>query len=295
MNITRYFARFHGRWSLERLADVLARQEKRDAADKIEIESLDHASNLIREQKEEIGILRRSLERVRAKKDEFCAATECLDALMDDKRDELIASAREGREPDYRNIDAQLAQVRDILAQYADEQVNVPAAIASIESTLSEAEKKASAVLLAAQKYVSKYYCEQFEKAHQVYLDFINSEEFIGKLENIRAMLWLHNQYMDLCPVNYSTVANDPNGIHSYVDRYLDGIRRAGGEGKLSQDRTNAIYRTHAEHLAELGITSPNRDNDPCPNPLEASLAKRIQKEVDEIKLNEEPMNKCVE
>lgn len=287
MKIAQYLAKFPGQWSLERLADVLARLAKRDAADQIEIESLDHASSLVREQKEEISILKKSLERVQAKKDEFCAATERLDALMKDRCDELIASAREGREPDYRGIDTQLVQVREVLAQYADEQVNVPAAIARIESTLSEAEKKASAVLLAAQKYVSRYYQDQFEKAHKTYLDFINSEEIIGKLENMRAMFWLHNQYTDICPVNRHAIATDPAGVHTYVDRYLDGIRRAGGEGILNQDRTNAIYRTHTKTLEDLAITMPDRDGDPCPNPLEADLARRIQRDVEEIAMNE--------
>lgn len=291
MNIAQYLAKFPGHWSLERVADVLARLAKRDAADQIEIESIDHASSLIREQQEEISVLKKSLERVQAKKDEFCAATERLEALMKDRCDELIASAREGREPDYRGIDTQLVQVREVLAQYADEQVNVPAAIASIESTLSEAEKKASAVLLAAQKYVSRYYQDQFEKAHKAYLDFINSEEFIGRLENMRAMLWLHDQYADICSVDRSAIAYDPAGIHTYVDRYLEGIRRAGGEGILNRDRTNAVYLTHAKNLEELAITAPNRDNDSCPNPLEADLAKRIQKGIEEIKINEQPVN----
>ncbi|ARL39896.1 hypothetical protein [Burkholderia pseudomallei] len=291
MNIAQYLAKFPGQWSLERVADVLARLAKRDAADQIEIGSLDHASSLIREQREEISILKKSLERVQAKRDEFCAATARLEALMQDRCDELIASAREGREPDYRDIDDQLVRVREVLAQYADEQVNVPAAIASIESTLSEAEKKASAVLLAAQKYVSRYYQDQFEKAHKAYLDFINSEEFIGRLENMRAMLWLHDQYADICSVDRSAIAYDPAAIHTYIDRYLEGIRRAGGEGILNRDRTNAIYQAHAKNLQELAITSPNRDNDSRPNPLEADLAKRIQKGIEEIKMSEQPVN----
>ncbi|WP_186078610.1 hypothetical protein [Burkholderia gladioli] len=287
MKISQYLAKYNGRWSLERVADVLARQAKRNAADQIEIESLDHASSLIRERKEEINVLKKSLARVQAKKDEFCAATERLDALMKDRCSELIASAREGRDPDYRDIDVQLAQVRGVLAQYADEQVNVPAAITSIESTLSEAEKKASAVLLAAQKYVSDYYLDQFEKAHKAYLEFINSEEFIGKLENMRALFWLHNQYADTCPINRHVIATDSDGMRARVDRYLEGIRRAGGKGILNQDRMNSIYRTHTKTLDDLAITLPSRDGDPCPSPSEIELAKRIQRDVKKIAMNE--------
>ncbi|AGR68214.1 hypothetical protein [Burkholderia pseudomallei] len=51
------------------------------------IEGIDHAVNLTREQQEEIGILEKSLERIQAKKDEFHAATERLDALMNDNYD----------------------------------------------------------------------------------------------------------------------------------------------------------------------------------------------------------------
>ncbi|WP_231748221.1 hypothetical protein [Burkholderia sp. ABCPW 14] len=268
-------SRLPAKWSLKRAMDVLARQATRDDAEKIMIEGIDHAANLIREQQEEIGILEKSLERVQAKKDEFRAATERLDALMNDKRDELIASAREGREPDYREIDAQLAQVRDVLAQYADEQVNVPAAIASIKSTLSDAKDKADAVLRAAQKFVSRRYRAEYDKAHQAYVDFLNSEEFLAKLENMRAMFWLYRVYEDRhSSITYSEAVDPDN-----VDRYLEGIKHAGGKGVLNQDRTRIVYRDHLKPLEESGITKPDRYNDPNPNPAEVHMAKCIYDE----------------
>ncbi|KWF25047.1 hypothetical protein WT56_22425 [Burkholderia pseudomultivorans] len=278
------FSQFPAHWTLERATDVLNRQAKRDAAQEISIESIDHAANLIREQQEEIAILEKSLERVQSKKEEFCAATARLDALMKDKRDELIASAREGREPDYREIDAQLAQVRDVLAQYADEQVNVPAAIASIESTLSDARAKADAVLRAAQQFVSRHYRAEYDKAHQAYIDFLNSAEFLAKLENMHALFWLYRAFDD----RYRTGLFE--GEVDQVEQYLEGIKHAGGKGVLDSDRTRVVYRDHLKRLEEFGITKPDLSSDPCPSPLEVHIAKRVYDEFQQSKLDAEPV-----
>ncbi|MCZ2903656.1 hypothetical protein [Burkholderia thailandensis] len=270
-------------WTIDRAKDILRKSEARCKAEQVKFESIEQASQRLRRHHDEVANLEMSLTRVRAKEGEFYTATERLGELMDVKRDELIASAREGREPNYQSIDEELEQIRNVLGQYADEQVNVPAAIARIEAMVATEREEAETMLRAAQKHVHVQYLKEYEAARRAYTDFLNSPELIGKLERMVAMGRLYCAYLD---DDYIHKTDGPRTeFRQQASDYLDSLQNAGGGGKLNGDRIDAIVREHIDRLSELGI-GPVDGNDRCPTPAEVHVARVVAAEHEEARID---------
>ncbi|AHE33022.1 hypothetical protein [Burkholderia pseudomallei] len=266
-------------WTIDRAKNILRRKEARRKAEQVKFESIEQASQRLRRHRDEVANLEISLNRVRAKGEEFYTATERVGELMALKRDELIASAREGREPNYQSIDEELERLRNVLGQYADEQVNVPAAIARIEAMAATEREEAEATHRAAQNHVYGQYLKEYEVARRAYIDLLNSPELVGKLEWMMAMGRLYCAYLDDDPLRK---ADGPRTeFRRQVNDYLDGLQNAGGDGKLNDARIDAIVREHIDRLFELGI-GPVDGNDSCPTPSEIHVAEVVAAEYEE-------------
>jgi len=183
-------------WTLERAKRVLRRAGEMERAEKIKIESIDHGADALRTAREQVARLADARGRLQGRAGDFQAATDRLDQLMTAKRDELIASAREGREPDYREIDAQLSEVRAVLADYRDEQVNVPAAIDELDRQLNEAREIERATLEATHDFMDRHYGKVFADARDELMGFVQGPLRV-KFERAWAMYQVQRAYSE--------------------------------------------------------------------------------------------------
>ncbi|RQQ34923.1 hypothetical protein DF118_03505 [Burkholderia stagnalis] len=226
-----------------------------ERAGNIKIESVDHAADLLRIARERVAALTSARERLQARAGDFQAATDRLDQLMSVKKDELIASAREGREPDYREIDAQLSDVRAVLANYRDEQVNVPAAIATLERQLDEAQESERVTLDAIHDFMSRRYREAFADARNELVEFARGP-LRAKLEQIWAMYQLERVYGERhegdrwsAPGMLERTAT----TEGELDRYLGAFETLSGVG-LREVEISKIASEHVEEMKGRGI-----------------------------------------
>ncbi|KVN37581.1 hypothetical protein WJ63_33415 [Burkholderia pyrrocinia] len=266
-------------WTLERAKRVLRRAGEMERAEKIEIESIDHGADALRTAREQVARLADARERLQARAGDFQAATDRLDQLMTAKRDELIASAREGREPDYREIDAQLSEVRAVLANYRDEQVNVPAAIATLERQLDEAQENERLTLDAVHDFMSHRYREEFANARKELEEFVRGELRV-KLEQVWAMYQLEHVYGER---HAGERAHLPGTFERTVttegemDRYLTAFETLSGVG-LRAAAISEIATQHVEDMKRRGIEprfgfgAPARQA--APNQMQIHMAK---------------------
>ncbi|MBR8201414.1 hypothetical protein [Burkholderia vietnamiensis] len=266
-------------WTLERAKRVLRRAGEMERVEKIKIESTDHGAGALRTAREQVARLADARERLQARAGDFQAATDRLDQLMTAKRDELIASAREGREPDYREIDAQLSEVRAVLANYRDEQVNVPAAIATLEQQLDEAQERERLTLDAVHDFMSHSYREEFANARNELVEFVRGPLRV-KLEQVWAMYQLEHVYGER---HAGERAHLPGSFEWTVttegemDRYLAAFEVLGGVGlrpaaisEIASQRVEDMKRQGIE--PRFGFGAPARQ--PAPNQIQIHMAK---------------------
>ncbi|HEM7876476.1 TPA: hypothetical protein U2L31_002857 [Burkholderia contaminans] len=268
-------------WTIERAQRVLRRAGELERAGNITIESIDHAADALHAAREHVARLADARERLQARAGDFQAANERLDQLMTAKRDELVASAREGREPDYREIDAQLADVRAVLANYRDEQVNVPAALAELDRQLTEARDTERLTLEAAHDFMDRHYGQAFADARDELMKFVEGPLRM-KLERVWAMYQVRRAYGERSAGGRVASPGTPERtvtIEGEMDALLAAFEALGGVA-LRDAEVSKIAAEHVEEMQRRGIGTrfgygaPAREE--APNPIQIHIAKQV-------------------
>lgn len=268
-------------WTLERAKRVLSRAGEMERAEKIKIESIDHGADALRTAREQVARLTDARELLQARAGEFEAATDRLDQLMTAKRDELIASAREGREPDYREIDAQLSEVRAVLANYRDEQVNVPAAIDELGRQLNEAREVERVTLEATHDFMDRHYGKAFADARDELMEFVQGALRM-KLERVWAMYQVQRAYSERSAGGRVASPGTPERTvttEGEMDALLAAFEALGGVA-LRDAEVSKIAAEHVDEMqrrgigARFGYGAPAREE--APNPIQIHIAKQV-------------------
>jgi hypothetical protein len=268
-------------WTLERAKRVLRRAGEMERAEKIKIESIDHGADALRTAREQVARLTDARERLQARAGDFEAATDRLDQLMTAKRDELIASAREGREPDYREIDAQLSEVCAVLANYRDEQVNVPAAIDELDRQLNEAREVERVTLEATHDFMDRHYGKAFADARDELMEFVQGALRV-KFERAWAMYQVRQAYSERSAAG--RVAS-PGTLERTIttEGEMDGLLAAfvalGGVA-LRDAEVSKIAAEHVDEMKRRGIGTRYgygaQVREEVPNPVQIHIAKHV-------------------
>ncbi|MDN7931114.1 hypothetical protein QZM52_07380 [Burkholderia metallica] len=268
-------------WTIERAQRVLRRAGELERAGNITIESIDHAANALHAARGHVARLADARERLQARAGDFQAANERLDQLMTAKRDELVASAREGREPDYREIDAQLADVRAVLANYRDEQVNVPAALAELDRQLTEARDTERLTLEAAHDFMDRHYGRAFADARDELMKFVEGPLRM-KLERVWAMYQVQRAYSERSAGGRVASPGTPERTvttEGEMDALLAAFEALGGVA-LRDAEVSKIATEHVDEMQRRGIGTrfgygaPAREE--APNPIQIHIAKQV-------------------
>ncbi|WP_175751460.1 hypothetical protein [Burkholderia anthina] len=268
-------------WTIERAQRVLRRAGELERAGNITIESIDHAANALHAARGHVARLADARERLQARAGDFQAANERLDQLMTAKRDELVASAREAREPDYREIDAQLADVRAVLANYRDEQVNVPAALAELDRQLTEARDTERLTLEAAHDFMDRHYGRAFADARDELMKFVEGPLRM-KLERVWAMYQVQRAYSERSAGGRVASPGTPERTvttEGEMDALLAAFEALGGVA-LRDAEVSKIATEHVDEMQRRGIGTrfgygaPAREE--APNPIQIHIAKQV-------------------
>lgn len=268
-------------WTIERAQRVLRRAGELERAGNITIESIDHAANALHAARGHVARLADARERLQARAGDFQAANERLDQLMTAKRDELVASAREGREPDYREIDAQLVDVRAVLANYRDEQVNVPAALAELDRQLTEARDTERLTLEAAHDFMDRHYGQAFADARDELMKFVEGPLRM-KLERVWAMYQVRRAYSERSAGGRVASPGTPERTvttEGEMDALLAAFEALGGVA-LRDAEVSKIAAKHVDEMQRRGIGTrfgygaPAREE--APNPIQIHIAKQV-------------------
>ncbi|MGS1035315.1 hypothetical protein [Burkholderia glumae] len=268
-------------WTIERAQRVLRRAGELERAGSITIESIDHAANALHAARGHVARLADARERLQARAGDFQAANERLDQLMTAKRDELVASAREGREPDYHEIDAQLADVRAVLANYRDEQVNVPAALAELDLQLTEARDTERLTLEAAHDFMDRHYGQAFADARDELMKFVEGPLRM-KLERVWAMYQVQRAYSERSAGGRVASPGTPERTvttEGEMDALLAAFEALGGVA-LRDAEVSKIAAEHVDEMQRRGIGTrfgygaPSREE--APNPIQIHIAKQV-------------------